>query len=56
MAHAEAGAQRTIVADTKGEANPDGPIAHSAIKGEKDTMYDLPPASVTVIRGKVSPH
>jgi hypothetical protein len=53
MAHAEAGAKRTITAYTKGEADPDGPILRSKLDAAKDTTYDLPAASVTVIRGKI---
>jgi hypothetical protein len=53
MAHAEAGAKRTITAYTKGSADPDGPILRSTLKAERDTEYVLPAASVTVIRGKV---
>jgi hypothetical protein len=56
MAHAEAGAKSTITAYTKGEANPDGPILRAKLNAEKDTDYDLPAASVTVIRGRVSGH
>jgi hypothetical protein len=53
MAHAEAGAEHTIVATSKGWADPDGPIAHTKISAGKDTMYDLPAASVVVIRGTI---
>jgi hypothetical protein len=53
MAHAEKSAEPTIVATTKGAADPDGPIGHSQQNAAKDTMYDLPAASVVVIRGKV---
>ena len=53
MAHAEAGAERTIAAYTKGMADPDGPIAHATLNAAKDTIYDLPAASVVVIRGKL---
>ncbi len=53
MAHAEQAAGRTIVAYTIGTADPDGPIARSKLDAAKDTVYDLPAASVTVIRGKV---
>jgi len=52
-AHAEHAAERTIVAYTKGWADPDGPIARTKITAGKDTMYELPAASVTVIRGKL---
>ncbi|MGA8620975.1 MAG: discoidin domain-containing protein [Candidatus Sulfotelmatobacter sp.] len=54
MAHAENSGQRTIFATSKGWAEPDGPIVHSHLNGEKDTMYDLPAASVVVIRGNVT--
>ena len=53
MAHAEHAAERTVVAYTKGWAEPDGPTAHSKTNAGKDTIYELPAASVTVIRGKV---
>jgi len=53
MAHADAGAERTVVAYTKGVADPDGPIARSTVNAGKDTVYDLPAASVVVIRGRV---
>jgi hypothetical protein len=53
MAHAEHAAEHTIVATTKGWAEPDGPIARSKENAAKDTLYDLPAASVTVIRGRI---
>jgi len=54
MAHAEHAAQPTVVAYTKGWADPDGPIARAKENAGKDTMYELPAASVTVIRGAVN--
>jgi hypothetical protein len=53
MAHAENGGERTIVATTRGTADPDGPIVHTKLTAEKGTMFDLPAASVVVIRGSV---
>ena len=53
MAHAENSGERTIVATSKGWADPDGPIAHTKLSATKDTVYDLPAASVVVIRGNV---
>jgi len=53
-AHAERAAEKTIVAYTKGWADPDGPIARTKEAAGKDTMYELPPASVTVIRGAIN--
>jgi len=55
MAHAELAAAPTVVAYTNGAADPDGPIAHAKQNASKDTVYQLPPASVVVIRGKLSP-
>jgi F5/8 type C domain len=54
MAHAEKAGERTIAATTKGTADPDGPIVHTKLTAEKSTLYDLPAASVVVIRGNVS--
>jgi hypothetical protein len=53
MAHAEDAAKATIVAYTNGKAGPDGPIARTKQDAAKDTVYDLPAASVVVIRGKL---
>ncbi|MGA2388609.1 MAG: discoidin domain-containing protein [Candidatus Sulfotelmatobacter sp.] len=53
MAHAEAGAQNTIVTTSKGWADPDGPIVHAKFSADKSTIYDLPAASVVVIRGNI---
>ena len=36
-----------------GSAEPDGPAAKSTISAAADTVYTLPKASVTVIRGKL---
>jgi F5/8 type C domain len=38
-----------------GHADPDGPPAESNLKAEKDTLYQLPKASITVLRGMISP-
>ncbi len=54
MAHAENSGERTIVPTTKGWADPDGPIVHATQDATKDAVYDLPAASVVVIRGKIS--
>ncbi len=37
----------------KGYADPDGPLASSQLKGGENTLYDLPAASLTVLRGKL---
>jgi hypothetical protein len=54
MAHAENSGERTIVATSKGFADPDGPIVHTTQDATKDATYELPAASVVVIRGNVS--
>jgi len=53
MAHAESVAGHTIVPTSKGWADPDGPIVHTKLTAGKDTTYDLPAASVVVIRGQI---
>ncbi len=53
MAHAEKSGERTIVPTSRGWADPDGPIVHTKLAAEKNTMFDLPAASVVVIRGNV---
>ena len=37
----------------KGHADPDGPPVRSTLTVERDTRYDLPPASLTILRGNV---
>jgi len=39
----------------KGHADPDGPPKTSTLQAGKDTKYDLPAASVTVLRGVLGP-
>jgi hypothetical protein len=37
----------------KGHADPDGPAAASELIGKEDTQYNLPAASLTILRGRV---
>ena len=37
----------------EGYADPDGPLKRSELNGEENTQYMLPPASVTVLRGRL---
>jgi hypothetical protein len=53
MAHDEHAAERAVVINTKGFADPDGPIKHSSEIATPDTWYELPAASVVVICGKI---
>ena len=41
---------------TSGKADPDGPIVRSKQNASKDTIYDLPAASVVVMRGGIAAH
>jgi hypothetical protein len=54
MAHDEHAGERPVVVNTKGYADPDGPIKHSEENAATDTFYDLPAASVVVIRGRLA--
>jgi F5/8 type C domain len=53
MAHAEHAGEQSVVANTKGWADPDGPVVYSTQTAAKDAFYDLPAASVVVVRGKI---
>jgi len=37
----------------RGHADPDGPPVSSTVKAEVDTRYKLPPASLTILRGRL---
>jgi hypothetical protein len=39
----------------EGSADPDGPPAESTVTAGKDTVFDIPRASVNVIRGRLGP-
>ena len=54
VAHADQDAAPTVVTETKGVADPDGPVVRAKQTAGKDTVYELPAASVVVIRGKRS--
>jgi len=53
MAHVEHPTEWPVVAYLPGSADPDGPLAHSKLNAGKETIYELPAASVVVIRGKI---
>ena len=58
-AHGEFNAHLPLVEDnvahlyTGGYADPDGPIAEHEVMGGKDAEYELPPASIVVLRGEL---
>jgi hypothetical protein len=39
----------------KGHADPDGPPSKSSVAGGADALYQLPKASITVLRGRIAP-
>ena len=51
--HAEHPAEQPVIAYTQGYADRDEPIQHTKITAGKDTLYQLPPASIVVIRGAI---
>jgi hypothetical protein len=53
MAHAAHAGEDPVVANTKGFADPDGPIARASLVATPDTSYDLPAASLVVVRGRL---
>jgi hypothetical protein len=53
MAHASHSAEDEVLTNTKGHAEPDGPIAHGSMNASTETSYDIPAASIVVLRGKL---
>jgi hypothetical protein len=53
VGHAEYPAQPSVQAESFGMADPDGPILHVTQSVNADTNYELPAASVIVIRGNI---
>ena len=53
MGHAEYPAEPSVTAETFGMADPDGPILHTTQNVSPETAYELPAASVVVIRGNI---
>ena len=53
VGHAEYPAEPSVTVETTGRADPDGPILHMKQNVSAGTAYDLPAASVIVIRGSI---
>lgn len=53
VGHAEYPGEPSVVAESFGHADPDGPILHAERSASADTTYDLPAASAVVIRGHI---
>jgi hypothetical protein len=54
MAHSAAAAAMPVLANTKGQADPDGPIVHASKDVGPGADYDVPAASIEVLRGKLA--
>jgi hypothetical protein len=46
-------AAQPVFSNTKGYADPDGPAVHTTKDASSDTMYEIPAASIMVVRGEV---
>ena len=55
LAHTDVAGENSVVSETKGHADPDDPPTHRSVTASANTQFELPAASVTVIRGKTSP-
>jgi hypothetical protein len=42
-----------VIGNTKGFAEPDGPAVHSTKDASANTNYEIPAASIMVIKGKI---
>jgi hypothetical protein len=54
MAHAAHAAEHSVITNTKGHADPDGPAVRSERRVGPESSFEVPAASVVVIRGRVS--
>ena len=55
VGHAEYPAEPSVEVESFGRADPDGPILHVTQNVSADTEFELPAASVVVIRGAIRP-
>jgi hypothetical protein len=53
MAHSLHAAERSVMVNTKGHADPDGPILETNVAASTETSYEIPPASIVVLRGRL---
>jgi hypothetical protein len=53
MAHSANAGADSVIANTKGSADPDGPIARSTKIASSNTSYEIPAASIVVLRGQL---
>jgi hypothetical protein len=53
MAHAGHSAEDEVLTNTKGHADPDGPVLHGNVNGSPGMFYEIPAASIVVLHGKL---
>jgi hypothetical protein len=53
MAHSAAAAKEPVFVNTRGHADPDGPALEMTKDASPDSEYEIPPASIMVVRGKI---
>jgi hypothetical protein len=53
MAHSASAAEQAVFSNTKGHADPDGPVVHTTKQSSIETTYEIPAASIMVVKGKV---
>ncbi len=51
MAHSALAAEQAVFSNTRGQANPDGPAVHTTKDASPATPYEIPAASIMVVRG-----
>jgi hypothetical protein len=56
LAHTDVAGESSVISETKGHADPDNPPVHTTVNATAATEFDLPAASVTVIRGRRAEH
>ena len=54
MAHSAQSGENPVFVNTKGYADPDGPALHMTKDASATTSYDIPAASIVVLRGKLT--
>ncbi|HEX4021566.1 MAG TPA: discoidin domain-containing protein [Acidobacteriaceae bacterium] len=54
MSHLPNSQNKVSLQDTGGNAEPDGPIVESTVQAGQDTEYEIPAASIEVVRGKLA--
>jgi F5/8 type C domain len=53
MAHSAQAAAQPVFSNTTGYADPDGPAVHATKEASSETTYEIPAASIMVVRGKL---